>query len=450
MKKLTTLALAGAMAVSSLASASVTRWTGFGVASLFIADVQDSFTLPQTVATNGDALYLEFGSQYHYDGVDDYWTDIPGTPADYSVDDSAWGGAHLKLGPGVLGIWGNRPYSGASGLVWADEYNGYGFPNVTNGGPNADNSFLTPQNTVDLFYAWEMGDKITLGIGLNHSQEFYHWQDKTIWFNDIYDQTACDWGVSLGLDIKDLGPIATLQIGLQYNNGSAKNTADDGSVVNSNTMGYDVTNLRVGADIAGSKGKFQRAELGVNVQNGHAETVPGNGIPTDSYASESATALSWDLGWAMGMSSAKGMGLSGLILTGGNTSSTAPNYNGNFQANDHTETNGLGLTFASAGEGKINNWLTGRAGFATTLYGSEGWNRRNRWTSGNTGRLREESYSTYMTTITLGLGIQLGDIVVDGALNQDLLYNGLYFTNGIATPLFSQVSATWAWGSTKE
>lgn len=447
MKKLTTLALAGAMAVASFASASATRWTGFGIASLFIADVQDTFTLPQTVASNPDALYLEFGPQYHYDAVNQYYTDIPGTPADYSVDGSAWGGAHLKLGPGVLGIWGNRPYYGASNL-----YFNISFPDYYGTGGDAGTNFLTPQNTVDVIYGWNMGDKLTLAVGVNHSYEKYYEHVTRIpnFYEWTYDDTASDWGLSLGADIKDLGPIAALQIGLQYNMGTAKNSYNDGNYTNENTMDYSVAALRVGADINGSKGKFQRAEVDINLQNGQAKTNPSSGFPsTDYYASESASASSVILGWAMGMSSAKGMGLSGLILTEMWGSSDAPNYTYANGSKDHYNWQSTDLSFVSAGEGKINNWLTGRAGFSTTVFGDSSWGRENHWNSSN-GKIRDYRYSEYSTTITLGLSLIFGDITIDGALNQDLLYNGLYFTNGIATPLFSQVSATWAWGASKE
>src|SRR5260221_272284 len=127
MKKLTTLALAGAMAVSSLASASMSRWNGFGAAQQFIGDVGDIWTLPAVVASNPDATYMEFGN--NYDATNEYWTSYPGTRLNTSVNGNnygnAWGGAHMTLGPGVLGIWGNRNLN----LIATINNNGFTIPN---------------------------------------------------------------------------------------------------------------------------------------------------------------------------------------------------------------------------------------------------------------------------------------------------------------------------------
>lgn len=273
MNKLTTLALAGALAVSSLASASVTRWTGFGVSSLFIADVQDTFTLPQTVASNPDAMYLEFGSL-----------------GNNMVDDQAWGGAHLKLGPGVLGVWGNRPYAGwPKSSVFSK-----GLPNIWATGSNAGTAFLVPGNTVNIFYALEMSDKMTLGVGLNRSGDYSG--TKTESLSGVVtnsDQSAIDYGLSLGVDIKELGPISALQVGLQYNFGGAENKRNDGTAINSNTEAWSVINLRVGADINGDNGKFQRVEIGYGLSLAEAKTKPAVAPLTTDFDKATASSSLW-------------------------------------------------------------------------------------------------------------------------------------------------------------
>src|SRR6266849_5343144 len=105
MKKLTTLALAGAMAVSSLATASMSRQNGFGLANQFIIDVQSMWTLPAVAASNGNATYFEFGGNGANPiiGTQDRAYNNFANPA------NAWGGANGEVGPGVLAIWGGRP-----------------------------------------------------------------------------------------------------------------------------------------------------------------------------------------------------------------------------------------------------------------------------------------------------------------------------------------------------
>jgi DNA-binding XRE family transcriptional regulator len=71
MNKLTTLALAGLVAVAASAVASDTRLAGFGASSAFIADVQDIWSLPAVVASNKNATYFEMGqyTNFGFDGT---------------------------------------------------------------------------------------------------------------------------------------------------------------------------------------------------------------------------------------------------------------------------------------------------------------------------------------------------------------------------------------------
>lgn len=142
----------------------------------------------------------------------------------------------------------------------------------------------------------------------------------------------------------------------------------------------------------------------------------------------------------MGKSSSKGMGLAGLILTGDHAGNSAPKYptTNNVDAKNDVAGDELNLAFVSAGEGKLNSWLTGRAGFSTTVYNWKTDSTDN-LTSAVAGAGKTSNYrDIYSTTLTLGLSIAVGDITIDGALNQNLFYNG---------SSYGQVSATWAWGA---
>jgi hypothetical protein len=443
MKKLTTVALAGAMvAASSFASASATRWTGFGDSSLFIGDIQDFQTLPQTVASNPNATYMEFGPQYDYSG-----NGGTNSGSDNSIN-TPWGGVDLAVGPGVLSIWGNRPYNVGDDLTFYD-----GRPSVFPTGWVPSTNFNRPTNQVDVIYGMNVSDKLTIGAGINFAGNSYTNQYAGNTFTTEHeDQTSGDFGITLGADLKELGPIDALQIGLQWNGAGAENIENNGTDNNKEDYTSSQVNLRVGADIKGEKGMFQRIELGLKMENGEIKSNPATAAPAHSWVDTKDNWLGWNLGWAMGMSGEKGMGLTGLILTGASWENTNPFEQGAYAGSKDTyDYSKLDLTLVSAGEAKVNSWLTSRAGISMNLW--DAWSEKEDYTNSATAS-ETDTYTwndnQYGTKLTLGLSVNVGDITIDGALNQDLLFNGPFFTNGIPTQLFSQVSATWAWGAGKE
>jgi len=448
MKKLTTVALAGAMvAAASFASASATRSTGFGQASLFIGDIQDFQTLPQTVASNPNATYMEFGPQYNYDAYNDEFNNNPGTPVDSSIN-NPWGGVDMTVGPGVLSVWGNRPVTLGNNLNFGDGFNS------TNGGNGVDpgTNFARPRHQVDIIYGMNVSDKLAIGVGINTaSNNFDQTTSNTTNPTTKVNNDASDFGISLGADLKELGPLDAVQIGLQWTGAGAQTENNNGTYDNKNSLTDSIINLRVGVDIKGDKGMFQRGELGVNLENGEQKSKPQTAPAAQSWVDNTASWTSLTLGWAMGMSGEKGMGLSGLILNWWGQHSDSPFEQGAYAGSDEAyDWNGTSLTLVSAGEAKVNSWLTSRAGLSETLWANGSYQDKYTNSTTNTTTYKQAYDGNYNTVLTLGLSYNIGDITVDGALNQDLLFNGPFFTNGIPTQLFSQVSATWNWGAGKE
>ena len=73
MNKVTTAALAGLVAVTATANASMSRWNGFGAAQAYIADVQDIWTLPGVITNYKNAAYIELGKNYlGFESGEDY------------------------------------------------------------------------------------------------------------------------------------------------------------------------------------------------------------------------------------------------------------------------------------------------------------------------------------------------------------------------------------------
>jgi len=438
MKKATALTLAGMMAVSSVASASMSRWNGFGAAQAFIADVQDIWTLPGVAASNADSTYFEFGSGVAASSntSNSGFNNIKGT--------APWGGNHMTLGPGVLAIWGNRPYSEGSGID-----TGYTAPTGVISGSAPAAFTLVPRQTIDLIYAFKVSDTLDLAVGLNLASNGTKTEIATTGSpTTVTEESSSDFGITLGGEVKELGAIKLLEIGLQYNMGSAVNTNNDGVDTNKYTAAQADLDLRIGADVVDGA-NFQRIELGVNTDSLDVKDEPStrvSSIPATAYQKSENKAMGWNLGWAMGKTSDKGMGLGGFTLSGLSQSRN--------EAYNTTEVNkwdksSMTLAFVSAGEAKVKEWLTARAGISSTLWGST-----SRVTeTGTPAALTKNTLTTPSgpsTTLSAGLSFVFGDITIDGVLNQDVLYTGTYFVSGVPASLNSQVSATWGWGGSKE
>jgi len=433
MKKATALTLAGLMAISSVASASMSRWNGFGQSSLFIGDVQDIWTLPAVVASNANATYFEFGNGGGTDYTNFGYNNLPGT---------AWGGAHMTLGPGVLAIWGGRPFNELSNIN-----GGSSVPNANGGtGTTPSSSFNTPDQMIDLIYGFNVGEGLALGVGINRGTAGSKTEVVSGGTTTVSDNSTSDFGISLGADIKGLGPIALLEIGLQFNNTAGANIENDGTTTNKITLGGSDLDLRIGADIKGEKNGFQRIEVGVNTDSLTFKTEPGDAAPANSFIESKNGAMAWNLGWASGMSSDKGMGLGGFILTGLSQDRSEPF---NAAEVDKFNSSAMTLAFVCAGEGKVKDWITARAGLSSNLWASNS-TIVEVGPAGSTTKVTSTNGGTANTTISTGLSLVFGDITLDGVLNQDLLYTGSYLVSGIPAGLFSQVSATWGWGGSKE
>jgi hypothetical protein len=447
MKKVTTLTLAGLMAVTAGAQASASRWNGFGEANAYIADVQDIWTLPGVIASHANTTYFEFGKTAA--------VTTSGTPNANDLPNGTWGGSHSALGGGVLGIWLGRSANELDGVYSAmpnvdDSTTGSltaaNLSNVGIGGLTANNLLNSartqfPEGRVDILYGFNLNDDVTLGFGVNRAAAG---KSGDIDNGGNKDKGSVDFsniGISLGAELKNVGPASLLELGLQWNSESATlaYTAAGGTEDKVTLVGSAIA-FRAGADMTGEKGAFSRAELGLNTVSGEGKANVGGTV----IGGEKNNSLGYKLGYACGMSGDKGMGLGGLMLIGNSTnnedivtSGTAPK----------SGSSSMVLQVSSAGEMKLKDWLQTRAGISGNIWDSSA-------TSSDNGAATPTKKTTSTTkgskaVLTAGLSLLLGDVVIDGVLNQDVLYTGGYLFSGVAETISSQVSATWAWGGAK-
>ncbi len=446
MNKVTTAALAGLMVVTAGAQASDARWNGFGSASAYIADAQDMFTLPGVVASHADTTYFELGANQPGAAA------IAATAANnVSVANNAWGGIDSKLGNGVLGLWFNRATKTLSGV---DQ--NYAAPDGGIGAATPLAAQLTTilnttlHNQIDVLYGYNLSDATTLGLGLSRATNSTKTETVTTsTSSQEYDNG--DFGVSLGLEQKEVGPLALLEVGLQYNalGGGFVNKATNTDKINDNASRIA---LRVGGDIAGKDGKFGRVELGFNTSSLDIKDDFNGGNPSNAFVESKDSGMGWNVGYAMGGSMEKGMGLMGLMLQGASTSLDEAWRGGN-EVNK-TDNSTIDLLATTAGEVKATNWLTFRAGMESDLFYSKT-NVVEQGASGSTTKTTITNDSHAGTAvdpnakISMGVSLNLGDLTLDGVFNQGLLYTGPYFISGIPQAYSSQVALTWPWGGSK-
>lgn len=453
MKKATALTLAGLMAISAASNATMSRINGFGQSGKFVADNTDMWTWPSVVANNADTTYLEFGKN----GVN---PNINGAYSAYgnsvAAPANAWGGNNMTLGPGVLGIWYNRPFTKqgnqlGSGLITVG-MGGFTLssnPGRPGAGVNAGvvaQTFATPQNQIDLVYGFNVGGA-ALGVGINRATNSNKVENSINAGTGSLSNSADNFGISLGAAIKELGAVKELDLGLQFDSTGRQVAGKDAAATYDDkiTEAASEINFRVGVDLGGNI-----IDLNVNTQGRTTKAEPKTAPAADSYVELKESAMDINLGWAMVKSSDKGMGLGGLILDSKSQSRDAANQAGAKIA-DKLDVNTLQIDAVCGSEFKAKDWLTVRTGLSGTLYKSTTTTLdQTNGTLSTTNKNTVSSSTGSAAVISLGTSLILGDVVVDAIANQDFLYSGPYFVSGVANGLNLAVSATMKWGGAKE
>ena len=472
-KKMTTVALAGLMAVSSGLSASASRWGGLGLISTFVADVQDVWTLPTALLDNGDALYVEYGALVAN-------TAGGSTAGANNQGAAAWGGVHFSSLGGQVGLWTGRAL--AANLITVGQ-GAYAINTLTVGSAApaaaantnlgvAGQGFAGLVSDIDLLWGMNVNDNTQLAIGINKSSDtrVANFKRAGIAAADANARNATEasstgsgFGFSVGLGMSELGALSGLWAGLAIQTASLEDKyTDDGAVAaatkqeQKDTANALTLNLRVAGEAAGDDNMSNLFDLNVDYES--AETKFADGLDGNADGTIAATeknlatvknaGMNVALGWAMMGSGEKGMGAAGLIVNFGNMSNeiSAASVAGVNQALSKYETSNIGLNWAAGAEVKAKDYMTVRAGVSGDIFGT---NSRKNTVTPTTGLAVVDEANGHVpgaATASLGVGIALGDVMIDGVVNRDFLYSGPFFIGGVAEGINTQVSLTYAWG----
>jgi hypothetical protein len=296
------------------------------------------------------------------------------------------------------------------------------------------NAFAPAGGRVDLLYGFALNDGVDLGVSLSRANRNGKVENVGNVAGVVNSYDASGLGFGIGAELKEVAIFKLLEIGLSIDMDnivvSAKNTAGEDKF----ETGASVYNLRVGGDVAGDNGMFGRAELGFAMGSGNQKNGATSVTPATGDKEFKGSGSMWNLGYAMGKSGDKGMGLMGLMLSGSSTSGESD------AANTKSDNGSMQLLFTTAGEAKVKEWLTARAGISSNLFQSS-----SATGAGASNNVKTSRSNNGAATLSTGLSLNIGQVTIDGVLNQDVLYTGTYLISGVPETLFGQVSATWGW-----
>jgi hypothetical protein len=475
MKKATSLALAGLMGASVGAYATDSRDLGFGNVSNFIVSDSSYTTLPQVVLSYKDAAFLELAGPNN---------EAPKNLATYLTGTQSGSGANFALGPGALGVrigrsaedfYGVYAFSQIDNSREQTQFSDAGWGYLNNRIETSEETIYNfaensaPKDRVDVIYALPVGQRVNLALGVNYAAFQDNYSDGNLGVQTETGLNRNIYGLTLGGDVKELGPFALLQIGAQlteesidaYANNSGKTSFFDSSATG--------LNVRVGGDVDRGDGRFGRMELtfqtsGLRVVSDPAQ--PYTWTHSDTAESDFGHSTAYSAGYAFGVRSDKALGLAGLRLLGdfgSDNNLQQVNNEGLLVKYDAYE-----VELSAGGEYKILDWLTARAGISGSVF--SGGYASSLGEHGDVETLSSEGGNTYVESgeenailngytegaavdpsgsaqASVGLSMVFGTFSVDAVVNQEILYSGTYLLSGNDNLLFEKLSASYAWGN---
>jgi hypothetical protein len=409
------LALSAAlMALPVVASAQTSRVAGMAIQGDYIKDYTGIFTYVNEVASVGNLIYGELGN---YSGTD--------TPFDRGV------GAVLgNLFDGRLGVWSIHLREFTPALGQGDVTSSPS-PDDT-GVLGADPNFNTMES-FDLMWAKKFG---TTSFGLRLNRSYGKLEGEPV--GGPLTELTFDWtqanpnlsrnilGIGAGIGF-ELNPNSTAELSVLYQTRTYEIAAPPAPTIEDDGP----TTYQVAARMFW---QWQPNVMLVPVFKYHSYDLS----ETDGTVAFDNNLTGWQAGiagnWSLGTND---LFVLGLTFAQNKFEQEEDVFGAGFDTGTITETY-MPQLFAAL-ETHVNPWLTLRFGANKGAWHSVEFEDDDPATGGRT------KFSDSPFNMSLGAGVKIGTLQLDGVLNQAIAQNGLYFISGsVNEPLASKVTATYS------
>lgn len=401
------LVLTAAMVLPAVAGAQTSRVEGMAIPGDYIKDYSGIYTYLNNVPSVGNLVYGELGN---FSG---------GTPFDRSV------GAVLgNLWDGRYGTWAIhlREWTPALGQGNSSSPPTGGFD------PN-----FNPYESFDIMWGKKFGTT-SLGLRLNRSFGSFETDvtnfesgDLSGFFDPNFNRNVTGYGAGIGFE---MGPNASVEGSLLYQSRTFEVSDETAGGVLYEEDGPSTMQLA-----ARMFWQWQPNVLVVPVFKYYTydlSTSSPNPPPASSIENK------WT-GWQLGVAGNWTLGSDDLFVLGATMASNKLTFDEDlgFGVTEGTWTQSYSPMVFAALETHVNSWLTLRLGANKGAWYSE---KLEDDIAGTEEKLKNSTFD-----MSLGAGVKLGTLQLDGVLNNAIAQNGLYFISGsTSTPLASKVTATYS------
>ncbi|MCX7698877.1 MAG: hypothetical protein N2114_05375 [Candidatus Goldbacteria bacterium] len=327
---------------------------------------------------------------------------------------------------------------------------------------NLNNTIGTPDNQLLALYGLGL-DSMNIGIGLGYSASSMSMANKTTYqAKDEISGSQSEIDLLLGASLKgDMGIDIGISVGLPSTTNKVVDQRWDSATQSSKEDNQDLveaSGMDLGIAARAVMGGDLIANLGFGMQSGKLTAnfkKDGNndgdwddsGTDTKIEISGESSGMNVNLGVAKLIKANNVNVITGLTL--GYSSST--NKGGIIKdklnsANDKKGTedtsSGIDVVVNVAAEAKLNETWSARVGAEKGIFGTSS------TTSKNLDNLTETNSSSDTTSapvISMGASCVVGNLTIDGVIQQALLFDGPYFIGGYPNGMASQISVKYNW-----
>jgi hypothetical protein len=402
------------VALPVVAFAQTSRVEGMSIQGDYIKDYTAIYTYPSAITNVGNLVYGELGVA------------VGGTPADRAI-----GAVMGDWWEGRYGVWGVHMRQFSPQLGQGDATSSPA-PGQLGGDPNFNTS-----EQFDLMWGKKFGTT-SFGLRLNRSFGELEMDNDPLGLGNFsnlkFDFTQADpnlarnvLGVGAGLSW-ELGPSTNLDIAAQWQTRTfeLKDTTGVTVAEDNGKTAYQVA--------ARMWWQWEPNVMVVPVFKWYSYNLSTN-FPAPGPGATDNTVKGWQIGaagnWTVGSND---LFVLGLTFAQNKIEQESDIFGFGFANGDITES--FSPQIFAALETHVNNWLTLRFG------GSKG-----AWYSFEVNdKSTPGSYTAHISpfAMSLGAGVKLGTLQLDGILNNQFAHNGLYFLSGNTTsPVFTKVSVTY-------